>query len=167
MMIQSRAPSYSGQDDLLRQPMPAPNIARPRLDELGEEVEEIEYLESSVVIDMDKIRSELHPLCSNHGPLTAINTQPLPGVLSFSQVRNLEQAMASDLPSEEVRASKDFKLQNVGTEAQYGLFKWCKIFGVMTQGRSRDGVHVPPAPKYVDAVRGAFTVETHDSEGPT
>jgi hypothetical protein len=71
--------------------------------------------------------------------------------------------MVSNIPSEEVRASKAFKLQNVRTEALYELFKWCKTFSVMTPGKSRDGVHVPSAPKYIDAVRSAFAVETHDS----
>ena len=61
MMIQLRAPSF-GQDDLLRQPMQVPNIARPVR---AEEVDEIDELERSVVIDVVTIPSEVHPLCSN------------------------------------------------------------------------------------------------------
>ncbi len=64
-----------------------------------------------------------------------INSQRLPGVLSFSQARDLEQAMASDNPSNmEVQQESEFNLFHVGTEAQYELFKW--IFGVMAQGKN-------------------------------
>ena len=57
-MIQSQAPRFSGQDDLLGQQMQAPNIARPRRDEAFKDIEELEKL---VVIDMDSIRSEDGP----------------------------------------------------------------------------------------------------------
>jgi hypothetical protein len=86
---------------------------------------------------MDSIQAEVCPLCFNY-PLASINSQQLPGVLSFSQARDLEQAMASYNPSNmEVQRDSEFNLFRVGTEAQYGLFKWCKIFGVMTKGKKR------------------------------
>jgi hypothetical protein len=114
---------------------------------------------------MERIHSEVHPLCSNH-QRTAINSQQLPGVLSFSQARDLEQAMASDNPSnDQVQPDKEFTLRDVGTEALYGLFKWCKVFGIMTVARTHSNKgFVPSAPKYVEAIRCAFTVENQNPE---
>ena len=43
--------------------------------------------------------------------------------------------MAGPNPSkDELDVSKDFSLNKVGEDAHYGLFKWCKVFGLMTQG---------------------------------
>ena len=161
MMMQPQASPFSAQVDLLQQPVRTPNIAGARQ---AREVEEIEELERSVVIYMERIQSLVHPLSSNH-PLTAVNSQQLPGVLSFSQARDLEQAMASDNPSnDQVEPDKEFTLRNVGREARYGLFKWCKVFGIMTTARTQGSRgYSPSAPKYVEAVRNAFTVETKDS----
>ena len=158
----SRDPPFATQasDDLLRQQDRTPNFAQPVRDR---EVDEIEKLERSVVLDMNRIQSAMRPLESRY-PLTEINSQPLPGVLSFSQARDLEQGMASDNPGNtEVPREKEFNLFRVGHAAQYGLYKWCKIFGVMTKARRREGEHTPSAPKYVEALRNAFTVETQDS----
>jgi hypothetical protein len=76
MMMQSRAPHFASRDDLLQRPIPTQNIARSRREG---EVEEIEELEISVVIDMDSIQAEVRPLCSNY-PLASINSQPLPEI---------------------------------------------------------------------------------------
>ncbi len=89
---------------MLRQQDLTPNFAQPARDG---EVEEIEKLERSVVFDMDSIQSAVRPLSSSY-PLTEINSQPLPGVLSFSQARDLEQGMASIYPK--VPRAKEFKL---------------------------------------------------------
>ena len=62
------------------------------------------------------------------------------------------------MPLDDLNATKDFTLSKVGEGAHYGLYKWCKIFGVMTTRCTS------PKPKYIEAVRGAFTVETRDSE---
>jgi hypothetical protein len=161
MMMQPRALPHTATDDLLKQPVRTPYIAGPRQ---AEEDEEMAELERSIVINMERIYSEVHPLCSNH-PLTAINSQPLPGVLSFSQARNLEQAMVSDNPSnDQVQPDKEFSLRDVGREARYGLFKWCNVFGILTVARNHGNKgFVPSTPKYVEAVRSAFTVETQDS----
>lgn len=92
---------------MLRQQDPTPNFAQPARDG---EVEEIEKLERSVVFDMDSIQSAVRPLASSY-PLTEINSQPLPGVLSFSQARDLEQGMASNNPSNvKVPRAKEFNL---------------------------------------------------------
>jgi hypothetical protein len=59
---------------------------------------------------MDSIQSAVRPLASSY-PLTEINSQPLPGVLSFSQARDLEQGMASNNPSNvKVPRAKEFNL---------------------------------------------------------
>ncbi len=93
--MQTRDPPFTTQADLLHQPDQTPNSAQPARDG---EVEEVEILERSIVFDIDSIQSEVRPLYTSY-PLTDINSQPLPGVLFFSQAKGLEQGMASDNPS--------------------------------------------------------------------
>ena len=80
-MMQSRAPPFAAQDDLLQQPIQTTNFAQSRREE---EVEGVEEVEKSVGIDMESIQAEVRPLCSNYPP-ASINSQKLPGVLSFTQ----------------------------------------------------------------------------------
>jgi hypothetical protein len=85
------------------------------------EVEEFEKIERSVFFDMDRIQPAVlavRPLASSY----------------------LEQGMASDNPSNvEVPREKEFDLFRLGQATQYGRYKWCKIFGVMTKARRREG----------------------------
>jgi hypothetical protein len=67
---------------------------------------------------MDRIQSAVRPLASSYPLLTEINSQPRPGVLSFSQARDLEQGMASNNPSNaKVSRNKEFNLFLVGQAA--------------------------------------------------
>ena len=62
--------------------------------------EETEEIERSILVDIQSIRSEVHPLCVNNRPLSSLNENLIPGVLSYSQARELEQMMAGPNPGQ-------------------------------------------------------------------
>jgi hypothetical protein len=165
MMVPSQQSVRDWQNELLnRQPHPRHVEPYRRIEE-----EEIEEIEQSILVDINSIRSQVQPLCVNDRPLSSLNQNPIPGVLSYSQAMELEQTMAGPNPSEDdLRASKEFTLYNLGEGVKYGLSKFCKGFRIMTNGRCRTdpktGQHIyASTPKYSDAVKGAFTVETQES----
>jgi hypothetical protein len=88
----------AAQDNLLQQPVQVSNVAQLRRSGEVEENEEQIYLLLSTW-------TAYSPKCvSSDNSLTVVSSQQLPGVLSFSQVRDLEQAMAtscSDNPSDD------------------------------------------------------------------
>jgi hypothetical protein len=54
---------------------------------------------------------------------------------------------------DDLNVNKDFSLHKVGEGAHYGLYKWCKFFGVMTTLCSS------PKPKYIKEVSIPFLVD--------
>jgi hypothetical protein len=58
-----------------------------------DEEDENEGFERSIIVDIRTIHSEVKELSDNNRPLSSVNCNPVPGVLSFSQASELEQKM--------------------------------------------------------------------------
>ncbi len=85
------------------------------IDEYRRIEEEIEEIKQSILVDKTSIRSLVRPLCVNNRPVSSLIQNPIPGVLSYSQAKELQQTMAGPNPIEDgLRASKEFALYNLG-----------------------------------------------------
>ena len=98
ILLSMMVPSQHGdlQNDLLSRQPQARCVQQYR----HNKEEETEEIERSILVDIQSIRSEVHPLCVNNRPLSSRNENLIPGELSYSQARELEQTMASPNPGQ-------------------------------------------------------------------
>ena len=85
-----------------------------------DEEDENEGFERSIIVDIRTIHSEVKELSDNNRPLSSVNCNPVPGVLSFHKPANSSKRW---MPLDDLNATKDFTLSKVGEGAHYGLYK--------------------------------------------